>query len=329
MFKSISVAAYNWKVLLKSILVQILLVALVLALGFTLFGNLVGDLIEVINANHIADFVSQTINQIIDGTFESAQFSERLNEVITNWHDGIASLRHPFGMVSLTYVLFVLMVLLYRLLVSLTDVTVACQLDEFMTSNASRPFLWYFIKKQGRTWQFALLQTALALPLDVLILSGSVGFYLLFLIAFNWWTIIPVCVIALLMYTVRLTLLGFCLPSVVCKDMPTGAAFTEGLSFIFKRFWRLFWKTLIVVCLMVVICVVSIMFVQNNLVVTILITIPNFVLFFYLKCVNIVDYFQAANRPFFYKRVDIEGTDSYNRRHGRNKRVAENEQPNE
>ena len=315
MFKPLSLATFNWKVLIKSILYQILLLALVLALGFTIFGNLVDDLIKLINENHIWDFASETISAIVNGEFDSATFTSDLNEVISKWQEGISSLRHPFGVIDLTYILFVLIVILYRMLVSLTDVSVECQLDEFMTSNASRPFTWFFFKKQGRTWKFALLQTALTLPLDVLIVTGSVGFYLLFLIAFNWWTIIPVAVIALLMYAVRLTVFAFCLPSVTCEDLPTRDSFKRGLSLIVNRFWRVFWKTLIVTCLMAVVSVLAILFIDNTWIVSVVFTVPNFVLFFYLKCINVVEYFKADNRPFFYKRVVIEGTDRYNRKH--------------
>lgn len=314
MIKSLSLATFNWKVLLKSILFQILLLALILALGFTIFGNTIDDLIKVINDNHIADFVSQTISAIVGGEFDSAMFATQLTELIESVQEGFSSIRHPYGVMTLTYVVFVLMVVLYRLLVSLPDVTVACQLDEFMTSNANRPFIWFFFKRLGAAWKFALLQTALALPLDILILSGSVGFYLLFLIAFNWWTIIPVCVIAIFLYAVRLTFFAFCLPATV-SETSVRKSFQAGLSLIIKRFWRVLWKTLIVVCLMVVVSVLSIMFIANTWVMSITLTIPNFVLFFYLKCINTVEYFQADNRPFFHKRVDIEGTDRYNKKH--------------
>ena len=315
MLKPLSLATFNWKVLIKSILYQILLLALVLALGITVFGNLIDDLIQLVNDNHIIDFVSDTISDIVNGEFDSVTFTTNLNEVISNWQAGISSLRHPYGVVELTYIVFVLMVILYRLFVSLTDVSVECQLDEFMTSNASRPFTWFFFKKQGRTWSFALLQMALTLPLDVLIVTGSIGFYLLFLIAFKWWTIIPVAVIALLMYAVRLTVFAFCLPAVASEDLPMRVAFKRGLSQVFNRFWRVFWKTLIVVCVMAVVSVLALVFIDNTLIMSLVITIPNFILFFYLKCVNIVEYFQADNRPFFHKRVDIEGTDRYNRKH--------------
>ena len=316
MFKPLSLAAFNWKVLIKSILYQILLLALVLALGFTIFGKLIDDIIQLINDNHIADFASNTISAIVNGEFDSVEFTTNLNEVISNWQEGISSLRHPYGVMEISYVLLVLIAVLYRLFVSLTDVSVASQLDEFMTSNASRPFTWFFFKKQGRTWQFALLQTAFALPLDILIATGSIGFYLLFLIAFNWWTIIPVAILALLLYAFRLTTFAFCLPAVTCEVMTTREAFKHGLSLIVKRFWRVFWKTLVVVCVMVVISTLA-MYIENTWIMTLVLTVPNFVLFFYLKCVNMVEYFKADNRPFFFKRVDIEGTDRYNRRQRR------------
>lgn len=318
MLKPLSITALNWKVLIKSILCQILILALMLALGFTIFGNLVGDMIRVVNENHILDLIAKMINAIVGGEFDGAVFTEELNQVMVSMREGIAQLRHPFGVMELTYVLFVVIVVMYRLLVSITDVTVECQLDEFMTSNASRPFTWYFFKKQAQTWKFALLQTAFALPLDVLIVTGSLGFYLIFLLAFNWWTIIPVCVIAILLYAIRLTVFAFCLPSVVCSELKTRDAFKQGLAQIVNHFWTVFWKTLVVLCFIVVVSVLSLTFISNTWVKTVALTIPNFVLFFYLKCINIVEYFIADNRPFFYKRVDIEGTDRYNRKHRAN-----------
>lgn len=329
MLKSLMLASHNWKVLLKSILYQALLLALILALGSLVFGNLFEDVIRVIRDNNVRGFLYDTVNSIFTADFNSEQFAKDLGELISNVQQSISSVRVPFGGVTLTYALIVIILVLYRMLVALTDVTCDCQLEEFMSANAERPFTWFFIKKQGRSWQFVLLQTAFVLPLDTLIVCGSIGFYLMFLIAFNWWTIIPVAVIALLFYVARLTLFAFCLPAVVCEDLSTGKAFRAGLSKIMTRFWRVFGKTFAVICLMVSIVVVSVMFISNPIVSTIVITVPNFILFYYLKCVNIVEYFQTDNRPYFYKRVDIEGTDRYikkhAKKHARNNRRKQNE----
>ena len=315
MIKSLKLASYNWKVLVKAILLQVLLLALVIALGSLVFGNLFDDVAQLISENGVKEFLTNTVNSIFSAEFDSEVFASELGNMIANLRNSIAELHIPFGGVTMSYVLIVVVLVAYRLFVSLADVTCGCQLEEFMTANAERPFTWFFVKKQGAAWKFVLLQTALVLPLDILIVSGSVGFYLMFLIAFNWWTIIPVALIALLFYVVRQTLFAFCLPAVVCEDLPTRKAFKLGLSKIMSRFWRVFWKTLIVMCLMVGISVVSLAFIHNRLASTVVLTVPNFVLFFYLKCINFVEYFQADNKPFFYKRVEVEGTERYNRKH--------------
>ena len=316
MIKSLKLATHNWRVLLKSIIYQAILLALVIALGLLIFGNYVDDIAHFFSENQVKDFIDNSLNSFFAGEFDSETFSSQLSALIANIQGSISPL---WSEVALSYLFICVIFVVYRLLVSITDVTVDCQLDEFMTSNASRPFTWYFFKKQGETWRFALLQVALTLPLDVLIACGSIGLYIMFVFAFNRWTIIPVAIIALLFYVARLTLFAFCLPSVVCEEnVSTRRAFKRGLSLIAGRFWHVFWKTLVVVCLMATISLISVLFISNAIVSAVLSTIPNFVLFFYLKCINIIEYFRTDNRPFFYKRVDVEGTERYNRKHKRN-----------
>lgn len=314
MIKSLKLASHNWKALLKSILYQALLLALVIALAFVIFGEFVDDLISVIQENHLNDFVNNTINSVISGEFNSEQFAADLGELLANLRQSVESMRFPWGGITMSYVMVIVLFVVYRMLVSITDVAVGCQIDEFMTSNAERPFTWYFVKKHGKSWQFVLLQTAIVLPMEILIVCGSIGFYLLGMFALRWWAIIPVSILALLFYVVRLTVFAFCLPSVVCRDeLSTRKAFKLGISMAISRFWQVFWKTLIVVIIMAVICVISILFVDNTILSAVLTTVPNFVLFFYIKCINMVEYFRADNRPYFYKRVEIEGTERYNR----------------
>ncbi len=321
MLKPLVLASHNWKVLLKSLVYQALLLALVVALGYLIFGNLVDDMVKVVRENNVGQFLTETFNSVVDGKFDKEQFSARLGELISDVRKSLSSVRLPFGGVEMTCVLFCVLFVAYRVLVSLTDVAAGCQLEEFMTSNAERPFTWFVIKKQSATWQFALLQTALALPIDVLIVCGCVFLYLLLLIAFGWWTIFPVAASGLLLYTARQTFFGYTLPAVVCGEGSTRKAFKEGLACAPVRFWHLFWKTLVVILIMATLTVLSVLFIDNP-VWTLVANVPSFVLFFYLKCVNMVEYFRLKNRPFFYKRVEIEGTDRYNRRQARRAKRA-------
>lgn len=317
MIKSLSIASHNWKVLLKSLFCQVLVLVLMLAFVVTAFGALAGDILRVVTEIGIADFISSTASAIISGEFNSADFSAALTEMINALRENISTIRWPWGGVTMSYIVVALTLIVYRLLVSYADVTAACQIEEFMTSNARRPFMWFLLKKQGRTWAFSCLQLLCALPLDILIVTGTLGLYLLFLVAFGWWTIIPAVCIMVVLYAARHTFFAFCLPAVVCEDMSTRKAFKRGVSLIVNRFWRVFWKTLIVICVMLVISVVGIMYVDNGWAQTAVITVPNFVLFFYLKCVNMREYLEANNRPYFHKTMCIEGTDRYIRRQKR------------
>lgn len=317
MIKAVSIASCNWKVLIKSLLCQMLLLAVVIAFGYTVFGEVVSDFARVFSESDIKEFVNSTVTAIVNGSFDSGEFTTQLNAVLSNLQNNIQSIRYPWGGATLSYIMFFAMVCLYRLLVSYTDVTVMCQINEFMTSNAERPFSWYLLKKQGRTWKFSCLQTLYALPLDLLIVASCLGLYLVVLVAFGWWTIIPVILLALLLYVARQTMFAFCLPAVACEDVTTYQAFKRGLSMIMLSFWRMFWKTLIIITIMLVIALLSAMFIGNSLLSALTMTVPSFILFFYLKCVNAVGYYNMNKLPYFHKKMYIEGTDAYVRRQRR------------
>lgn len=48
--------------------------------------------------------------------------------------------------VEWSYISVIVLFLVYRMLVSFSDVPVSFQLYEYMTSNTARPFTWYFVK---------------------------------------------------------------------------------------------------------------------------------------------------------------------------------------
>ena len=318
MIKSLSIASCNLKVLLKSLFCQLLVLALILAFLVTAFGSVANDVLRVISDSKVTDFINSTISAVFDGSFDSATFTSELNTLINTLQQSVGSIRFPWGgSVTLAYFVIAITLLVYRLMVSYTDVTVACQIEEFMTSNAKRPFSWFLFKKQGRTFAFACLQLIFTLPLDILIVCGSLGLYLLFLIPFGWWTIIPVALLLILLYTVRQTFFAFCLPAVASEEGSVSKGFKDGLSQIPYRFWHVFWKNLIVICVMLVISVLSILYINNGWVQTVALTVPNFILFYVIKCINFVEYFEANKRPYFYKNMQIEGTDAYNRKQAR------------
>lgn len=315
--KSLRLSACNWKVLVKSVICQVLIYALVAALCATAFGGIIAEVTKAIEKSGIVDFVKQTIAHIADGTFDPNTFSDGVKDIVSSLQSAIGDIKGLFGSMEATYAVLFLVVLAYRMLIAVTDVTTGFQLEEFMTSNATRPFSWFFFKKQRQTWEFCALQMVFTLPLDMTIVFGCLGFYLLFLVTFRWWTIIPIAIVGVLLYTARLTLFAFCLPAVVTEGVSVREAFRTGLSTVFRRFGQVYAKTLLVVVVMLAFLTCSIVFIPDAYGLSFLGVLPGFVLFFVLKNIDMCEYFEATNRPYFSKVMDVEGTERYIRKHGK------------
>ena len=60
MIKSLSIASYNWKVLLKSLFCQVLVLVLMVAFVVTVFGALACDILRVVSEIGVTDFFRST-----------------------------------------------------------------------------------------------------------------------------------------------------------------------------------------------------------------------------------------------------------------------------
>ena len=313
--KSLSLSVYNWKVLLKALIIQALILALVVAFCYLIFGAFIDDVMKIFSSASWGKLASDTFEAIGNGTFDSAQFTDQLRENLEKLIQSIKSIPNIWNRVEVSYASFVGIIGLYRVLISFTDVTVGFQLNEFMTANASRPFMWYFIKKQGESWRFVLLQMLITLPLDVLLIAGSLGCGIILCIFFGLWGLIPTALIALILYALRQTMFAFWLPSLVAEDTTSvTASLKNGLSVIPYRFGHVFWKWLLGAAVIFAVSIVSVMYISNPVLIMVATSLPAFVVYYVLKCVNFAEYFAHFNRPFFHKRLEVEGTELFNRR---------------
>lgn len=315
--KAFVLSANNWKVMLKALFCQVLILALMSALCFLIFGGLVEDCIEIFSSVDWSGFLENTFNAIANAEFNAADFSAELDELISQTREVIESIPNIWNRVEVSYVICIVMFLVYRMLISFSDVSAGCQIQEFMTSNSSRPFTWYFVKKFIVSLKFASLQTLLALPLDFFIVISGLGICLALAIVMGWWSVVPAVLIMVTLYSARQAYFAFWLPTVVTDEMGVRKSLTKSVSVIPYRFWHVFWKTLAVVCVMAACFVLSVVYVQNSILKLFVSTVPNLILFFILKCVNFVEYFEATKRPYFYKKVDVEGTERFNKKYQR------------
>lgn len=319
--KALVLSANNWKVMVKALFCQVLILVLVTGFCFLVFGGLVDEIVQAFSSVNGNEFLSEIFTSIQNGTFYGDTFLENLRVFVSRLKEAAEAIPNVWNRVEVSYASCILLVFVYRLLISFSDVAVGFQLHEFMTSNSERPFLWYAVKKFGESWRFIFAQMLLTLPLDALILVGGVGIGFLFAISLKAWGILPAAIIILFLYASRQTYCAFWLPALVSEDLNVRQSLTKGISTIPYRFWRVFWKTLVVVCIMLAIAVLSVLYVRNPIWKLVVGTVPNLVLFFLLKCINFVEYFEATSRPYFFKKVDVEGTERFNKKmERRNKR---------
>ena len=177
-------------------------------------------------------------------------------------------------------------------------------------------FKTLLFSKMGKSLAFVGVQLIFAIVFDTLIIASSIAMAVICLIIFGWWVIIPVAIIGMLLYALRYTFMAFCLPSVVHNDdaKKVGVSFGEGLSLSIKHFGKIFLHTLLVVVVMTILSTVAYLFNENRWIALSILTLVNFVLFFVIKCLNFVLYYEVNNYPYFYKPILLEGTEQYNRK---------------
>ncbi|MBQ8434013.1 MAG: hypothetical protein IJX23_04325, partial [Clostridia bacterium] len=247
--KTLRIALVNWQAFVKSLLFQVLALALFVALATFAFGPITQDVLNAFQSNGVNDTIAHTVQSLVNGTFNVDHFiNEDLSSLTMSIKQAIESVPNMWNRVEVSVIICIVVFLIYRFLVSCTDIAVGYQIDEFMSSNSARPFTWFLFKKAGRSVAFVGLQLLLALVFDTLIIGASVAMGIICMLIFGWWAIIPVALIAVVLYAMRHTIMAFCLPSVVCNDsQKVGIAFRDGLALVIKNLGKVFGRTLLVV----------------------------------------------------------------------------------
>ncbi len=318
--KSFRLAFSNWKVLCKSLLCQLLAFAMCVALATFALSNVFDDLVIVFRSNGLSEFLAHVAQSIVNNTFDVAHFFEDLAQLTKNVTDAVKSVSNMWNRVEISVFLVILVFLVYRILVSFTDVPTGCQINEFMDSNGKRPFTWFLVKKTGKSLKFVLLQTLFAVLFDMFIILGGIMIAVLMMSIFGRWAIIPSAILMMVLYALRLSYMAFALPSVVYNEQTsTRKAFREGLALVHGHFGKVFAHNLIIVVIMLVSSAVAYLFDENRWIALAISAAVNFLIFFYQKCVNFVLYYEANKLPYFHKNIYVEGTEKFNRKHQKQK----------
>ena len=309
--KSLKIAAINWQTMLKTILVQLIVFACVLALVLLSFHDVFDAVVAVIGTLDFSAFAGMTFDELVQGTLTNQIVTENVRTLVNQFITAIEAIPNFGNLVFFSYLIGLLLFMLYRMFVGLCDVSVMCQIVEFMESNAFRPFSWYFFKKIGWSFRFLLCQFVMTIWLDAIIICSSMGLFLFFETVFGGFTalsFIVTAVVLAILYVARHTLFSLWLPCMVVDATKPWTAFKKALSLIPYHFGSVFVKYLLtmgVSTLLTLATLILASLVGASPLWSALGSLISFAGFYVNKNVGAVEYFESQQKPYFSVRLKI------------------------
>ncbi len=310
--KALKLSGSNWKLVLKTVFMQAIIVALVVAVFSLCVSGTVNDVIQLFSEIKINDHINEIIADFLAEDFSAELVAQHITDLIQTIMGALDSAKQLFVSIVWANIGLFFAICVYRFLLGFTDIPTACHLYEFMETGNSRPFIWYFFKNFGKSAKFLLLQLAMTLWMDILIVFGVIGGYVFFLASMG----IPGIIIAILFwffaYSARQTLFAFWLPQLMTGEQGICKSLKIGFQKIMDSFWQVFWKTFVMITLASLITIVINYLGQDfakmnfSWIIAFISAIINFFSFFIIKCINMVEFFDHENKPYFVKKIKLD-----------------------
>lgn len=313
---ALKIALINWRTMIKSVFIQLLVFAIVVALCLWAFNGLFVSISALIEDIDFDGAVTTMFEEITSGTLSSRQLIDNVVAIVERVVEAVNEVPNFIGRINLSYLLAIGILCVYRMTIGCCDVSVMCQVTEFMTSNSFRPFSWYFFKKIVLSIKFLFWQFLIATAFDLLVICSGMGLYVVMLPIFHSAALIIALILTVALYVARQALFAFWLPVIIADSQKKPLkALNTALCKIPNRFWNVFWKYLVAIavslsCWLGIIalrlyCGISSywMFIS---------TAMTFFSFYVIKCIAVTEYFEDSKRQYFTVRIKLPKSSEVN-----------------
>ncbi|MEG1923299.1 MAG: hypothetical protein RR307_02455, partial [Clostridia bacterium] len=242
-------ALSNWILVLKILFIQIIILSAFVAFVVFVLNISMSELVSVFDnelfvsgKNLALQFIAK--NYSADAFMSAiAQFGQ---DILKAFETNRIEFNDFFNKVSMTYLIILSCIFLLRFLNGLLDLPLVMNINDFMTSGSRKSFLWRVFKCIGRSALLQLLYMTMTGLLDWIIILASVGFYILVFFPYGYIGLAITIMIALLMFSLRMTVFSFWLPGMAADEAKIIKGLKNGLKIIVDRFWQVFTYTLAV-----------------------------------------------------------------------------------
>lgn len=305
--KSFRLAYNNSALALSSILIQLMAFALVVALLALAVFPVFSAFVDVLSEFEITTNIEEFIEILTKEEFDYEKVSDAIAKIIDKIVEMFNAAQGRFSSIIWAYAAVLLISVLFRFAQSLVDVPVACSLNEFMLTCQNRRYIWYFIKKLRHSAEFSFFQLSLTMVLDLFVISGAVGLYIIVLAPLGVAGIILGLLNFIVVYSLRFTLTGFWLIEYVTNGYKILKSLKDSIKKVLDRFWQMLYQICIVM-LVVFSAYVGLYYAARALpqmlrwIVLALTALISYYGYYLVKCISFVQYFEQADKQYYTKR---------------------------
>lgn len=166
-------------------------------------------------------------------------------------------------------------------------------------------YLWGIYKNFGKFASYQFPYIFVTLVSDLFVFFAIVGAYLSVFVELKLAGLIITAVMALICFSFRMSLFSFWAVERIYSGEGVVISFRNSLKLIIDRFFPVFASTFITLFLCLATLVLLRLFVSNRIVSWALSFASILISFYELRCMNLVQYYEAIEKPYFTKKLDL------------------------
>ena len=300
--KSLKLSLTCWKTMLKGLVMQLCVLFFVVALSVFAFGSFANEVLTAFQEVGISQTIANAVQTVVTGNLTSQAITRYVNELAQGFAGVIDEIPNLFNRIEFAYLIFVLILCLFYFLVKLPSMPVNYSIGEFMQTNAKRPITWYVFKKLSKNLGYVGYRMIYEGVFNMLIVFSFVGFYIMSSIVLSHYAFYFALFIAIVLFTAKSTLLAFWLPALTTNEWSVRRSMSQGIANVATCFWHVFYKFIVVNVIALEAVILLNYFFPHQVTVAVSMLLL-FIAGYVNQCIGMVEYFEATNRKYFYKKL--------------------------
>lgn len=306
--KSLRLSVTNWQLTIKVICTQLFTISAFVGIAAVFMTGTINNVIKAIQQTSVLENFQNLILHFNLEQFDTEEFIGQLSVFVNSVSEALSLVPNFYKQVVFAGIFIILGVFVTKLVSGFCDLALISSLNEFMLTSSNRPYFWWYSHNIVKSLLFQLLYLSLTFFWDFFNIIGVVAMYLFILSSLGGMGVAIAVAIYLLLTSLRLTIFAFWLPSYANENRQLTHALADALKTIVDRFVWIFLQTLVISVVYGTLLVCIILYLNSIWIFVVAIAVGLYA-FYMLKCMNIVEYYEAKGKAYFVKPIKLNYED--------------------